>query len=91
MFCATPSSMLPPWMPKNHITLFMNRYSNPLPKVAEAKGNRALTPEKNSASTLSTPNNIEIVTFTQANSAATTPMGTSAVTAWSNTPSMLSP
>ena len=91
MLWATPSSMLPPWMPKNHMTLFMSRYRSPLPSVADARGNSALTPAKNSSSTLSTSNSMDTATLAKANSATMTPMGTSAVRAWLNTPSMLSP
>ena len=38
--CATPSSMLPPWMPKNHMTLFAKRYRRPLPSDASARGEK---------------------------------------------------
>ena len=41
---------LPPWMPKNHMTLFRSRYRSPLPSVAVASGKSALTPSKNSCS-----------------------------------------
>ena len=89
--CATPSSMLPPWMPKNHMTLFAKRYRRPLPSDASARGKRALTPAKNSSSTLPAEKTTAAVALRAAQSATTAAMGTSAVTAWLNTPSMLSP
>ena len=89
--CATPSSMLPPWMPKNHMTLFRKRYRSPLPNVAVARGKSALTLSKNSCSMQLEPENAATAAFAAPKSAMTAAMGRRPDTAWLNTLSRLSP
>ena len=89
--CATLSSMLPPWMPKNHMTLFRSRYRSPLPSVAVASGKSALTPSKNSCSMQLEAVSAATAALSAANSAMTAAMGRSPDTAWLNTLSRVSP